>query len=119
MKSKRTKRAKTIYKIHFFYLGKIYTLFAKKIEPSPELYNMCIISEIIFRTSPNIIVPSDEDVKSEFSKVDRLYIPLSYILRVDQMADISENEISDPYAIKGRGEDNLIRPIEFFSRPSR
>ena len=64
----KNNKIKKLFKIHFFYMGKVYVLFAKNVEASAELFNMCVISEIVFKNSPNLIIPSDEEVKKEFSK---------------------------------------------------
>ena len=112
----KNNKIKKLFKIHFFYMGKVYVLFAKNVEASAELFNMCVISEIVFKNSPNLIIPSDEEVKKEFSKLKKLFVPLSQIMRIDEMEDVEEDEISDPRALKNRGDNNLIRPVEFFGR---
>ena len=108
------KKIKRVYKVTFFYLGKIYTLYAKSIEASSRLITMCEISDIIFKKNPNLIIPSDEETRSEFSKSKTLFIPLNNVLRVDDLEDFDEEDIEDPATIKARAESNLIRPVEFF-----
>ena len=108
------KKIRKVYKVTFFYLGKVYTLYAKSIEASSKLITMCEISEIIFKKNPNLIIPSDEETRAEFSRSKILYIPLNNVLRVDDLEDIDEKEIEDPSTIKAKGDSNLIRPVEFF-----
>ena len=97
-------------------MGKIYSLFAKQVEASPELYNMCVISEIVFQERKNLIVPTDDEVRNEFSKVKRLFIPLNNVLRIDELENLNEKEVSDPHIEEGDTESKLIRPVEFFRR---
>ena len=108
---------KNVFKVHFFYLGKIYTLFAKEVGPSPDFYNMCVISQIIFKRNRNLIVPSEDEVRSEFANLKNLLIPLNHIVRIDELATIEEEDITNPKVEKAdQSVDNLIRPVEFFAR---
>ncbi len=112
-----TKKKKSLFYIHFYFLGKVISLYARNVRASTDLYNMCIISNIVFKTSPNILVPSDEELKKEFSALKRLLVPLNSILRIDEMDDFDEDQITDPREIKTNlNQNNLVRPVEFFSR---
>lgn len=109
---------KKVFKVYFFHMDKVYTLFAKEVNASGELYNMCEISDIIFQRNKNLIVPSEDEVRQEFSNIKKLLIPLHHLIRIDELEDIDEDEITNPKAHKTDSQtaNNLIRPVEFFGR---
>ena len=111
-------KQKKVFKVYFFHMDKVYTLFAKEVNASGELYNMCEISGIIFQRNKNLIVPSEDEVRQEFSNLKRLMIPLHHLIRIDELENIDEEEITSPKAQKADHQttNNLIRPVEFFGR---
>jgi len=109
---------KKVFKVYFFHMDKVYTLFAKEVNASGELYNMCEISDIIFQRNKNLIVPSEDEVRQEFSNIKKLMIPLHHLVRIDELEDVNEEDITNPKAHKADSQttNNLIRPVEFFGR---
>ena len=76
---------KGIYKIVFVQLGEVYEIFAKSIYQS-EMYGFVEVEEYIFDQNSQIVVdPSEEKLKAEFKGVNRSYIPISCILRIDEV----------------------------------
>jgi len=76
---------KGIYKIQFIQLGEIYELYAKSIFQS-DLYGFIEIEEYFFNQNSTIVVdPSEEKLKNEFKGVERSYIPVSSIVRIDEV----------------------------------
>ncbi len=111
-------KKKTVFKVYFFHMDKVYTLFAKNVNASGELFNMCEISGIIFQRNKNLIVPSEDEVRQEFANLKRLMIPLHHLIRIDELENVSEEDITSPKAHKADSQttNNLIRPVEFFGR---
>ena len=76
---------KGIYKIVFVQLGEIYEIFAKAIYQS-EMYGFIEVEEYLFDQNSQIVVDtSEEKLKNEFKDVQRSYIPMSCILRIDEV----------------------------------
>tara|TARA_B110000116_G_scaffold184972_1_gene160320 strand:- start:133 stop:468 length:336 start_codon:yes stop_codon:yes gene_type:complete len=76
---------KGIYKILFVQLGEIYELYAKSIFQS-ELYGFIEVEEYLFDQNTTIVVdPSEEKLKNEFKGVERSYLPIGSILRIDEV----------------------------------
>ena len=76
---------KGIYKIIFVQLGEIYEIFAKAIYQS-EMYGFIEVEEYLFDQNSRIVVdPSEEKLKAEFKGVNRSYIPISCVLRIDEV----------------------------------
>ena len=76
---------KGIYKIVFMQTGEIYELYAKSIYQS-DMYGFIEVEDYIFDKNSQIVVdPSEEKLKTEFKGVNRSYIPINAILRIDEV----------------------------------
>ena len=84
---------KSVYKIIFIQLGEIYEVFAKQIYQS-DMYGFIEVEEYIFNKDKQLVVdPSSEKLKNEFSEVERSYIPINAILRIDEVKESGEAKI--------------------------
>ncbi len=76
---------KGIYKVVFMQLGEIYEIYAKSIYQS-DMYGFIDVEDYIFDQNSQIVVDtSEEKLKSEFNGVERSYIPINCILRIDEV----------------------------------
>ena len=76
---------KGIYKIVFVQLGEIYEVFAEAVYQS-DMYGFIEVEDYMFDQNSQIVVdPSEEKLKSEFNGVKRSYIPISSIMRIDEV----------------------------------
>ena len=76
---------KGIYKVVFIQLGEIYEIYAKSIYQS-DMYGFIEIEDHIFDQNSQIVVDtSEEKLKNEFKGVKRSYIPMSCVLRIDEV----------------------------------
>ena len=76
---------KGIYKVVFMQLGEIYEIYAKSIYQS-DMYGFIEVEDYIFDQNSQIVVDtSEEKLKSEFNGVERSYIPINCILRIDEV----------------------------------
>ena len=76
---------KGIYKVVFVQLGEIYEVYAEAIYQS-DMYGFIEVEEYIFDQKSQIVVDtSEEKLKNEFKGVQRSYIPMSCILRIDEV----------------------------------
>ena len=88
-------KSKSVYKIIFLQLGEIYEVFAKQIYQS-DMYGFIEVEEYIFNKDKQLVVdPSSEKLKNEFSKVERSYIPINSIIRIDEVEKQGVSKISD------------------------
>ena len=86
-------KKKTTYKIIFMQLGEIYEIFAKQIYQS-DMYGFIEVEEYIFNQNKQLVVdPSSEKLKKEFAQVERSYIPINAILRIDEVRETGEAKI--------------------------
>jgi hypothetical protein len=88
-------KTKCVYKIIFIQLGEIYEVFAKKIYQS-DMYGFIEVEEYIFNKDKQLVVdPSSEKLKNEFSNVERSYIPINSIMRIDMVNEMGEAKIKE------------------------
>ncbi len=88
-------KSKSVYKIIFIQLGEIDEVFAKQIYES-DMYGFIEVEEYIFNKDKQLVVdPSSEKLKNELSKVDRSYIPINSIIRIDEVNETGEARIKE------------------------
>ena len=88
-------KTKCVYKKIFIQLGEIYEVFAKKIYQS-DMYGFVEVEEYIFNKDKQLVVdPSSEKLKNEFSNVERSYIPINSIMRIDKVNEMGEAKIKE------------------------
>jgi len=88
-------KTKCVYKIIFIQLGEIYEVFAKKIYQS-DMYGFVEVEEYIFNKDKQLVVdPSSEKLKNEFSNVEKSYIPINSIMRIDKVNEMGEAKIKE------------------------
>ncbi len=86
-------KQKNIYKIQFHNQGKLYELYAREVSQS-HMYAFIEVAEIIFGERSKLVVdPSEEKLKQEFSAVNRTYIPLHSVVRIDEVDKEGVNKI--------------------------
>ncbi len=107
--ARKTNREKSIYKIQFHSQGKLYELYAREVSQS-SWYAFIEVAGILFGEKSNLVVdPSEERLKAEFSQVNRTYIPLHAVVRIDEVEKEGVNKIIDAPA--GEGGDSNIKPF--------
>ena len=75
----------TLYKIIFLNQSKVYEIYAREIVQS-NLMGFVEVSDIEFSTKSTLVVdPSEEKLKAEFESVNRTYIPVYSIIRIDEV----------------------------------
>ena len=88
-------KSKSVYKIIFMQLGEVYEVFAKQIFQS-DMYGFIEVENYIFNKDKQLVVdPSSEKLKNEFSGVQRSYIPMNAIIRIDEVKETGEAKIKE------------------------
>jgi len=84
-----------IYKIIFFNQGQIFEIYARQIYQS-DLYGFIEVEELVFGERSQMLVdPSEEKLKSEFEGVNRSYIPMQAVVRIDEVDKEGIGKISE------------------------
>jgi hypothetical protein len=79
-------KTKNLYKVYFLNDKKEVThLYASQVSPTSFL-GLIEVSDIVFIDSSELIVtPEDDKIRKEFQDVVKTYIPIGYILRIDEI----------------------------------
>ncbi|HET7370598.1 MAG TPA: DUF1820 family protein [Gammaproteobacteria bacterium] len=99
---------KHIYKVIFLNQGKVYEIYARSVGQG-ALFGFVEVEQLVFGERSSVVVdPGEERLKTEFEGVERTYIPLHSIVRVDEVAKEGVAKVSDaeggnvtpfPYAV--------------------
>ncbi len=89
---------KHIYKVIFHNQGKIYELYARRVNQG-NLLGFIAIEELIFGEQTSLVVdPSEDRLKAEFAGVGRIHVPMHAIIRIDELEKEGTNKIVTPDA---------------------
>ncbi len=101
-----------IYKIIFYNKDKVYEVFARQIYQS-DLYGFIEIEGVIFGERNQIVVdPNEEKLKTEFESVQRSYVPIHSIIRIDEVEKEGIARISDATATAGKVAQMPVAPFK-------
>ncbi|HEU0277743.1 MAG TPA: DUF1820 family protein [Rhodanobacteraceae bacterium] len=74
-----------LYRVSFVSQGQVYEIYARSISHG-ELLGFVEVEQLVFGERTQMVVdPSEERLKTEFEGVERTYIPVHAILRIDQV----------------------------------
>ena len=76
---------KHIYKVVFYNQEQVYEIYVKHVFQG-DMYGFVIVEDFVFGEKSSIVVdPSEEKLKAEFEGVNRSFIPMHEIIRIDQV----------------------------------
>lgn len=82
MKTQDKKRA---YRVLFLNEGKVYEIFARRVSHG-AMFGFVEIEELLFGEKTSVVVdPAEERLRSEFAGVERTYIPMHSVIRIDEV----------------------------------
>lgn len=74
-----------IYRVSFLQQGELYEVYARQVAQG-GLLGFVEVEEILFGERSQVVVdPSEERLKKEFEGVERFYLPLHSVIRIDQV----------------------------------
>jgi hypothetical protein len=78
-------RKKPLYKIIFHNQNKIYEMYAERVQQG-SLFGFIEVEHLVFGEKTSVVVdPAEENLKTEFCDVTRIYIPMHSIIRIDEV----------------------------------
>jgi len=78
--------AKPIYKVLFVNQGKVYEIYARRVTQTGTLFGFLEVEELIFDARKSVVVdPSIERLQLEFAGVKKTFLPMHYVLRIDEV----------------------------------
>jgi hypothetical protein len=89
----------TLYRVEFISGGERYELYVKELMSS-AIFGFIEVAGFVFDTHTELVLdPSHERLKDEFASVERTYIPMHNILRIDQVKEQGSAKIT-PFSDK-------------------
>ena len=78
--------SKPIYKVIFVNQGKVYEIYARHVSQTGALFGFVEVEEIVFDARRSLVVdPAEERLQIEFAGVTKTYLPMHYVLRIDEV----------------------------------
>lgn len=103
--------AKKLYKVIFHNQGKVYEVFARDVHQS-AMYGFVEVEKLQFGEKSAVVVdPSEEQLKTEFQGVQRSYIPMHSIIRIDEVDKPGHGKVSD------LADSEKIAHLPIYSQP--
>lgn len=101
-----------IYKVIFANQGKVYEVYARGVSQG-ALFGFVEVEGLLFGEKSQVLVdPAEEKLKSEFEGVERTYIPMHAVVRIDQVAKQGTSKISD-----AEGGAGNVTPFPLYTPP--
>lgn len=109
----------SIYKVLFIQGKQVYEIYAKYISED-VLAGFIELEELVFSNPSSIVVdPSEEKLKKEFMGVNRVYIPLHTVLRIDEVKNVGIAKVHDSQNKLLDGlSDNMIKMPQMLQQSS-
>lgn len=103
-------KKKQTYRITFHNQGKIFEIYARNVSQS-GLFGFIEVEELLFGEKTSVVVdPSEESLKTEFAGVERTYIPMHAIVRIDEVEKSGHGKITE-----GGGSSGNVAPFPVFT----
>lgn len=87
-------KKQTIFRISFLHQGEVYEIFARRVSQG-GLFGFIEIEDILFGERSKLLIDSSEErLKTEFEGVERTYVPLHSVLRIDEVEKAGRGRIT-------------------------
>ena len=99
--TKRKTAEEHVYKIIFTNQGQAYEIYARHVSQG-DLFGFIEVEQLLFGERSKLIVDSSEErLKTEFSGVKRIFIPMHSVVRIDEVEKQGAPRISPSEALSG------------------
>ena len=105
---------KHVYKVVFINQDQIYEVYVKNIYQG-DLYGFVIIEDFVFGEKSSLVVdPTEEKLRLEFEGVNRSFIPVQRIIRIDQVKKRGTPKIANltKDGIEGVNKVTALYPLD-------
>ena len=97
-----------IYKVIFHNQGKVFEVYAKSVHHD-AMFGFIEIEELVFGEKTTVVVdPTEESLKSEFEGVERSFVPLHSIIRIDEVKKHGTAKITEGGTKEGTNDNKCF-----------
>lgn len=76
---------KRVYRVSFHNQGKVFEVYARSVSQG-ALFGFVELEDLLFGEKSTVVVdPSEESLQREFAGVERTYIPMHAVIRIDEV----------------------------------
>lgn len=99
-----------LYRISFMNQGQVFEIYARSVSHG-GLLGFVEVEKLVFGEKSALVVdPSEEKLKTEFAGVERTYIPVQAVIRIDQVHKPGAARIHE-----ASGESAKVMPFPLFT----
>lgn len=99
-----------LYRVSFVQQGQVYEVYARQVSHGGML-GFVEIEDLVFGERSTVVVdPAEEKLKSEFENVERFYVPVHQIVRIDEVKRQGTARIHP-----ASGESSKVTPLPVFT----
>lgn len=97
-----------LYRISFHNQGQVYEVYARQVSHG-GMPGFVEVEKLVFGERSTVVLdPSEEKLKTEFANVERFYIPLHAVIRIDEVSK------QGPARIVGGGDGSKVTPFPLY-----
>jgi hypothetical protein len=101
-----------LFRIAFFNQGQLYEIYARSVTQG-GLLGFVEVEGLVFGEKTRVVVdPSEERLRAEFEGVERSYLPMHSIVRIDEVEKQGPSRISEA---NGKGDKVAPFPLPVYS----
>jgi len=98
-----------LYRVSFMNKGQVYEVYAREVSHGAMLGFVEIGKPVFGEKTTLLVDTSEEKLKQEFANVDRFYVPVHAVVRIDEVSKQGPARISD-------GEPgSKVTPLPFYT----
>ncbi|MES1952539.1 hypothetical protein S4A8_16852 [Salinisphaera sp. S4-8] len=99
-----------LYRVAFFNQGEVYEVFARSVSQG-ALFGFVEIEKLVFGERSSVVIdPAEERLADEFADVERSYIPMHSVIRIDEVTRRGTARVTSADG------DSKVRPFPVYTR---
>ncbi|MES1947844.1 hypothetical protein C84B14_10857 [Salinisphaera sp. C84B14] len=99
-----------LYRVAFFNQGEVYEVFARSVSQG-ALFGFVEIEKLVFGERSSLVIdPAEEKLADEFADVERSYIPMHSVIRIDEVTRRGTAKVTPANG------DSKVRPFPVYTR---
>lgn len=96
-----------LYRIQFNNQGQVYEIYARSVSHG-SMMGFVEVEKLVFGEKSSVVIdPSEEKLKTEFADVERFYVPLHSVIRIDE---VNSKQVTPRIHAAG-GESGKVTPF--------